>query len=142
VSGLDAYRLEFHKIQNCVLPGGQQYWLSIGVDDTFSFIERGYFCRNDYCEDRCLINFNPGAVLDPNAAYQVGGVDEWTSTADFGSRWGSDGVDFAFTIAGNTIEELTGGSADPVCQADADGNGIVEVVDIFTFLSAWFAGCP
>lgn len=28
------------------------------------------------------------------------------------------------------------------CTADYDGNGTVEVADIFTFLSAWFAGDP
>jgi hypothetical protein len=30
----------------------------------------------------------------------------------------------------------------PGCLADADGSGQVEVADIFTFLAAWFAGCP
>lgn len=142
VSGLDAYRLEFHKITDCTLESGQQYWLSIGVQDTFSFIERGYFCRNSYCEDRCDINFNPGAVLDPAATYQTGGVTEWTSTKEFGSRWGYDGVDFAFTIAGKFSDEANGPNAQPGCMADADGSGTVEVSDIFTFLSAWFAGCP
>lgn len=142
VSGLDAYRLEFHKIQGCVLPSGQQYWLSVGVDDTFSFIERGYFCRNEYCEDRCPINFNPGAVLDPAAGYITGGVTEWTSTAEFPSRWADGGVDFAFTIAGNTLDSATGPNAEPVCMADANDDGTVAVDDIFTFLSAWFAGCP
>ena len=141
VSGLDAYRLEFHKL-NQTLSSGQQYWLSIGVDDTFSFIERGYFCRNRYCEDRCPINFNPGAVIDPAATYVTGGVDEWTSTKEFGSRWGSDGTDFSFTIAGEAVAPATGPNAEPACMADADNNGTVEVSDIFTFLSAWFAGCP
>jgi hypothetical protein len=143
VSGLDAYRLEFHKIGGCVLASGQQYWLSIGVDDTFSFIERGYFCRNAYCDRDCTINFNPGAVLDPAATYNgIEGVDEWTSTAEFPARWGDGGTDFAFTIAGNFLDGASGPNAEPVCMADADNNGTVEVSDIFTFLSAWFAGCP
>lgn len=30
----------------------------------------------------------------------------------------------------------------PACAADFDGNGAVEVLDIFEFLTAWFAGCP
>lgn len=28
------------------------------------------------------------------------------------------------------------------CSVDWDLNGVVEVADIFTYLSAWFAGCP
>lgn len=142
VSGLDAYRLEFHKVTQCVLASGQQYWISIGVDDTFSFIERGYFCRNSYCDRDCWINFNPGAVIDPAATYQQDGVDDWTSTKAFPGRWGSEGTDFSFMIAGNMVTPGTGPNAEPACMADADGNGTVEVTDIFTFLSAWFAGCP
>jgi hypothetical protein len=45
-------------------------------------------------------------------------------------------------IAGNSITPGTGPNAEPACMADADNNGTVEVSDIFTFLSAWFAGCP
>lgn len=29
-----------------------------------------------------------------------------------------------------------------ICSADHDQNGMVEVQDIFSFLTAWFAGCP
>ncbi len=142
VSGLDAYRLEFHKIANQVLNSGQQYWISIGVDDTFSFIERGYFCRNRYCDRSCDINFNPGAVLDPAATYVNGGVTTWRSTKDFPARWGTNGTDFAFTIAGKNVAPATGPNANPACLADANNDGVVEVADIFAFLSAWFAGCP
>lgn len=142
VSGLDAYRIEFHKIAGQVLESGQQYWLSIGVQDTFSFIERGYFCRNSYCDRDCTINFNPGAVLDPNAGYIPGGVTEWTSTKEFPARWGSNGTDFSFMVAGNSLASVSGPNAEPACMADANNDGTVEVADIFTFLSAWFAGCP
>jgi len=30
----------------------------------------------------------------------------------------------------------------PACAADFDGNGLVQVPDIFAFLSAWFAQGP
>ena len=30
----------------------------------------------------------------------------------------------------------------PPCVPDVDANGIVNVADIFAFLTAWFAGCP
>jgi len=147
VSGLDAYLLQFHDIDGCRLDSGQQYWISIGVNDSFSFIERGYFCRNSYCDRECDINFNPGAVLDPAntlPGYNNGeGIDEWTSTAEFPARYGSGGTDFSFLIAGDLLDEANNGpNAGPACAADADNNGIVEVTDIFTFLSAWFAGCP
>lgn len=44
---------------------------------------------------------------------------------------GSDGSDIG------AVEVLP-----PACAADFDGNGAVEVLDIFEFLTAWFAGCP
>jgi hypothetical protein len=37
---------------------------------------------------------------------------------------------------------LPGGTPAPPCAADYDGNGQVQVADIFAFLSAWFAGEP
>ncbi len=33
-------------------------------------------------------------------------------------------------------------TVEPVCAADFDGSGTLAVADIFTFLNAWFAGCP
>lgn len=49
-------------------------------------------------------------------------------------------IDFS-QIAGDQFVVLTGGGAPP-CPADWDGNTIVEVADIFAFLSDWFAGDP
>jgi hypothetical protein len=54
--------------------------------------------------------------------------------ARFGPTVESQGVvwvdDFEFT------------QGEPPCPADFDGNGVVEVPDIFAFLSAWFASDP
>lgn len=142
VGGLKAYRVEFHDISGIVLPSGQQYWISIGVQDTFSFIERGFFCRNRYCDSSCPIMFNPGAVIDPAANYVNGGVPTWRSTKDFPTRWGNGGTDFSFLIAGTAVQPATGPNAEPACVADANNDGAVDVSDIFHFLSVWFAGCP
>ncbi|MBX3406413.1 MAG: hypothetical protein KF869_06590 [Phycisphaeraceae bacterium] len=142
VSGLKAYRVEFHDITGIRLNSGQQYWISIGVQDTFSFIERAYFCRNRYCDNSCPIMFNPGAVIDPAANYVTGGVPTWRSTKDFPTRWGSGGTDFSFLIAGETVAPATGPNAEPLCVADSNNDGTVDVSDIFHFLAAWFAGCP
>ena len=30
----------------------------------------------------------------------------------------------------------------PRCRADFNGSGVLNVQDIFDFVSAWFAGCP
>ncbi len=37
---------------------------------------------------------------------------------------------------------ITPGTSAPTCAADFDGNGTVQVPDIFAFLSAWFAQLP
>ncbi len=42
--------------------------------------------------------------------------------------------------ANNSTERLV--SVDLGCAADFDGSGGLAVADIFTFLNAWFAGCP
>ena len=149
VSGLKAYRVEFHDITGLRLNSGQQYWISIGVQDTFSFIERAYFCRNRYCDNSCPIMFNPGAVIDPAANYVVGGVPAWRSTKEFGNRWNANyptlpsiGTDFAFLVAGEAVQPASGPNAEPLCVADSNNDGTVDVSDIFHFLAAWFAGCP
>lgn len=129
----DAYLLEFHDINLSLPDGGKQYWLSIGVKHTFSLNERAYFCYNDDCDRDCLIRFNPGHVLTKATSVDPA----YTST----NGWKSVGNDFSFLIA---IESATTGSgnATPACAADFDRDGTVNVVDLFGFLGAWFAGCP
>jgi hypothetical protein len=128
---LRAYRLEFHDL-NITLPGGRQYWLSLGVRHTFSASERAYFCYNADCDRSCLIRFNPGhrlvrpTVSNPNPF--------WTSV----------GRDFSFLIATSSDSNLAGdaGASTAACPADFDQNGSANVDDIFVFLNAWFTGCP
>ena len=132
---LRAYRVEFHDISGLILQKGHTYWISIGAIDTFSFTEKAYFCCNYDCRRiGCLTRFNRGVKL---------------TTAQQGSHpstpvgWVDAGCDFAFLIAGTYAGTAPGsGSVGTACIADIDGNGSVGVADLFTFLDAWFAGCP
>ena len=37
---------------------------------------------------------------------------------------------------------VLGGTVNACCKADFNGDGQVTVQDLFSFLAAWFAGCP
>jgi hypothetical protein len=121
--GLVAYRVEFHDL-DFTLDAGNQYWISISVQDTFSQNERAYFCYNADCDRTCLIRFNPG--------HRIGeGATQWTSVDR----------DFSFLIAGDDADRNGSGST-PACTADFNRDGTATVQDLFDFLSSWFAGCP
>jgi hypothetical protein len=126
----EAYKLEFHN-PSCTLTGGSQYWISIGVQYTFSLNERAFFCQNWDCRrPNCLVRWNPGAYLAPNAQIVPPATTPWVTT----------GVDYSFTIAG-TLSTGTSGNSSAACPADFNQDGKVSVQDIFDFLSAWFTGC-
>jgi len=124
-----AYRLEFHNV-SCALAGGAQYWISIGVKYTFSANERAFFCVNADCDRDCLIRWNPGAYLAPNAQIVPPATTPWVSV----------GADFSFLIAGK-LYDSTSGNSSASCAADFNQDGKVTVQDLFDFLSAWFTGC-
>lgn len=126
----EAYRLEFHNV-NCVLPGGAQYWISIGVRYTYSANERAFFCYNFDCRrPNCLIRWNPGMYLAPNAIIVPPSTTPWVSVNH----------DFSFLIAGNlTTTGVTSGTGS--CAADYNKDGKVSVQDLFDFLGSYFAGC-
>ena len=72
-------------------------------------------------------------------------------TADAASinAFGGLAVSAVLTYDNGAIDEaydavllLLPGDAGPTCAADFDGNGLVQVPDIFAFLSAWFAQGP
>lgn len=124
---LRAYRLEFHDL-SFVLPGGTQYWLSIGVNHTFSANERAYWAFNTDCDGLCLIHWNSAQFL----------------TRPIGMPMDPDWValnrDTSFLIAVGAVPATSG--ATPTCAADFDHNGQVTIDDIFGYLNAWFSGCP
>ncbi|MBY0261136.1 MAG: hypothetical protein K2Q20_02260 [Phycisphaerales bacterium] len=128
---LRAYRLEFHDL-SINLPGGAQYWLSVGVRHTFSINERAYFCYNADCTRTCLIRFNPGqSLVRPTVSNPT-------------PSWASVGRDFSFLIAASNQPSTVGGSSgsNAGCRADFNLDGTANVEDIFSFLSTWFVGCP
>ena len=51
------------------------------------------------------------------------------------------GNDFSFLIAADPVT-VGAGPALPGCAADFNGDGGVNVQDIFDYLHAWFTGCP
>jgi hypothetical protein len=122
---LTAWRLEFHDLSGICLPQGRQYWISIGLDYTFTFLERAYFCYNADCRRTCLVRFNPGH-------YRSASDTAWISTGN---------KDYSFLIAVENCTATPGG-ATPSCAADFDNDGQATINDIFAFLATWFAGCP
>jgi hypothetical protein len=144
---VQGYRLEFHDL-NIVLTGGRQYWISAGVRYTFSLNERAYFCYNSTCDNTCLIYFNEGRVLtastlDAEAAAQ-GCVS--SAPAPIGCNgWAKTGNDFSFLIAADgltTPGPINSNPTTPACHADINGDGSLNVQDVFDYLNAWFVGCP
>lgn len=127
---LNAYRVEFHDIEGLVLQKGKQYWISINAEDTFSQNERAYFCYNADCDRDCLIRFNDGKI--------IGGL---RPDGLLRTQWESVGRDFSFLLAGENVV-VDPGASQPTCAGDFDGNGAAELNDLFSFLQAWFAGCP
>jgi len=127
-----AFRLEFHN-QNVVLTGGRQYWISVGVQHTFSALERAFFCCNADCERSCLVRWNRGMFLSATTrdAY---------NPDEFG--WADAGCDFSFLIAAEPVTTAPGSGAGATCVADFNQDSNLDVIDIFNFLEAWFAGCP
>lgn len=113
---------------------GRNYWLAAGAHSTGNFSTRTFFANaarpcTDVCRDPRI---TPGAVRE---------------TSPTPSEWASTSRDYAFRIAirqAPTMQPAAdpGTPTGPQCLADADGSGLIEVTDIFTFLSAWFAGCP
>lgn len=131
-SGLRAYRVEFHDL-SILLTRGHTYWISVGAIDTFSFLEKAYFCCNYDCRRPCLTKWNVGKYLNTD----ITGVYPGTPVG-----W-RDACDFAFLVAGEyTVTRPGGSGSSTACVGDIDANGTVDADDLFTFLDAWFTGCP
>ena len=107
-------------------------WTDTGFEETFGD------CNGDEAADgadqsilQSVIDTNDGGPLD------LDGVVNGFVTVGTGATWSyfdlnSDGV-----ISGDDIALLG-----VPCGADFDGDGLVAVPDIFSFLSAWFAQDP
>lgn len=113
---------------------GRNYWLAAGAHSTGNFNTSAFFAHSARpCTDPCRDpKITPGAIRE---------------TSPTPSSWAFTSRDYAFRIAirqAPVMQPSTdpGTPSGPACLADSDGSGLVEVTDIFTFLSAWFAGCP
>ncbi len=116
------------------LEPGKNYWISAGAHSTGNFSTRSYFANAIRpCDSACLQpKITPGAKRD---------------TSPTPTPWAFTLRDYAFRVAVRQAPVMlpatgTPEPSGPGCLADADGSGQVEVADIFTFLAAWFAGCP
>ncbi|MBX3407352.1 MAG: hypothetical protein KF869_11380 [Phycisphaeraceae bacterium] len=77
----------------------------------------------------------PGrATTDPASINAAGGMSVH-AVIEYDNGGQIEAYDAALVI-------LPGGAPTPPCAADFDGNGQVQVADIFAFLSAWFANEP
>jgi len=127
------YLLELDMPDWSLLPG-RNYWLAAGAHNTGNFNSRAFFANSRRaCGVTCLESqITPGARRD---------------TSPIPTPWELTSRDYAFRIAVQQPPVLlptVGGGlpTEPMCLADADASGQIEVADIFAFLSAWFAGCP
>lgn len=137
-AAMPAYRVQVDD-PGWFLPDGRNYWLSVAVQGSGGFTQRAYFAGNaPDCHDPpgCAIRISQAAVRG-----QAVGSGAWTLVESLLQT----PLDLSFVIAVADPESLgsTGNQEPPpACIADADGDGVVAVSDIFHFLSAWFAGCP
>jgi hypothetical protein len=132
---LYAYRVCFNlwlEGQPQVFLDGGGYWLAISVVDTYSSEERALLCFNESCESPCLVKFNPATSIDRMSVSPA-----WQSLP---------GLEVSFLIAGEPlfVRDNPGNQtpSTPACVVDFDHNGLVDVDDLFSFIDAFFAGCP
>ena len=110
----------------CFVDGTCQVNLAGGCPSGSSPMAAGSTCSPNTCP-----TLTPGACCNPSTGACV--VTIQTTCTTLSGQYHGDG---AFCTPGLCP---TGGGS---CHADFNGNGHLEVQDIFDFLSAWFAGCP
>jgi len=77
--------------------------------------------------------FSNTATLTINPVARPGSEPTWTDAGTY---------DCVITNVCGTAISNGAALTVTICTADHDQNGIVQVPDIFSFLSSWFAGCP
>lgn len=124
-------KLEFWNIP-WTLTGGQNYWFSVGADGAGSFNARSFFAYampTSFCGCQD-IHLTPGAKL---------------ANRQSDTRWLSGNREYAFRIATKafyTDAIVTSIPPSRSCEQDINEDGVVSIQDVFSFLQAWFAGCP
>jgi hypothetical protein len=128
-TSLRAYEVEVYD-PAWLLPAGKTYWLSAVGQGGGSLQQRAYFAFSTSPCSSCSTKLNPGAALGPAVS---GGT--WMSTQQ------SPGVarDFSFVIG---VRAAAGANSQPTCVADFNKDGVLNSLDLFDYLTAWFSGCP
>jgi len=109
----------------CALDGSCEVTLTGGCPSGSTPMAAGSTCSPNTCP-----TLTPGACCNPTTGGCV--VTIQATCTGLSGQYRGDGV---FCVP--QLCNAGGG-----CRADFNGNGHVEVGDIFAFLSAWFAGCP
>lgn len=125
-----AYRLQLIQ-PDWRLEGGRTYWLSAGITNVGGSINaRSYFAVADRCGTGCDHRISPSWMGTVGTRGDIG--------------WCPAAPDLAFRIYAKSPmiapPALAAGPA--ACRVDIDGSGAVGPQDLFTFLAAWFSGCP
>lgn len=126
-----AYRLQLIQ-PNWRLEGGRTYWLSAGITNAGGSISaRSYFAVADRCGSRCDIRISPAWMGTVGTRGDVG--------------WCPAAPDLAFRIFARQAtpsSPVLANVPSAACPVDLDGSGDAGPQDLFTFLAAWFSGCP
>lgn len=143
---LRAYRVEAFDLA-WYLHGDRNYALSVRLTGSGSLNQRGVWAYADNCAaPGCAIRFSEASARVASGA--VGTPTAWRPISQTSL---SPGVPRAmnFHIAGRRVHRAcsgdssgSSGNGGAACIADFDHNGEVTVNDLFSFLEAWFSGCP
>jgi len=135
-ASLRAYTVQVHD-PGWFLPDGRNYWLSVAVQGSGGFNQRALFAANAASCDIpvCALRISQSAFR-ASASLNWGPVENMLQIPR----------DLSFLVAIHEPSSGTTETGDPVpgeqCLGDAEGDGDVDVSDIFRFLSEWFGGCP
>lgn len=120
-----------------LLEPGRNYWVSPVGDTSFALRKKTYAAIGRRCDrGPCLVNFS--------AARQTGNavnLPYWATIREGPNRTGPI-RDLALLVGVASADPPVNLITMPDCPADIDDSGDVGLQDLFTFLQAWFAGCP
>jgi hypothetical protein len=136
-NGLRAYRLEFHNPGFTLVPG-RQYWISFTVADNGAASTQTFWCYASKCTRTCQTLWNRAVGIQ-----QLGqATGQIPPPVNGSSPWVPALGDLSYLIAVHPVDDAPVSGQGGQCAADINRDGARDLLDIFDFLQAWFAGCP